>query len=58
MVAVIFHMNTYLCINILVYKQKCKKCQNGLLWAIKHMDVANGARNFNLMNINNQPNDF
>jgi len=33
---VIFHRHPFLCMNILVYKQKCRKCQNGLLKSIKH----------------------
>jgi hypothetical protein len=32
-----FFMCTWLCINILVYKQQCKKCQNELLWITKHV---------------------
>jgi hypothetical protein len=30
-------MSTQLCINILIFKQKHKKCQNESLWTIKHV---------------------
>jgi len=33
---VIFHMHVLLCINILVYKHKYKKCLNKLLWTTEH----------------------
>jgi hypothetical protein len=33
-------MPTYLCINIFTYKHKLKKCQNEILWTMKHVSRA------------------
>ncbi len=39
-VVVFFLVPTYLCINIFTYKHKYRKCQNELLWTMKHVSRA------------------